>query len=358
MPVSQLYHTWFLYVRKLLPKERITRVRNLTWFLVGLHQSQSVHLSHIARGLPLRATIPSIVQRFRRFLMNRAFRVRQWYRPVAQQLLTQAAVHGLVRLIIDSTKVGEGHQLLMVALAYRKRALPIAWTWIRGARGHSSDFKQRALLGYVHSLMPEGAAVQLVGDGEFGDVPVLQPLDRWGWKYALRQKSNTLVCISKRALRWVQLGSLVPRKDQPFFYTHAILTKKHLYHTHLLTYWETGEKDPWLLATNMSSARDALKAYRRRMWLDETYGDLKAHGVNLEATKLRHASRLSRLVFAVVLLYLWLVTRGSQAIKNGQRYQVDRRDRRDLCIFRIGLYLIKRLCACGRNFSIRLIPYF
>jgi len=34
------------------------------------------------------------------------------------------------------------------------------------------------------------------------------------------------------------------------------------------------------------------------------------------------------------MLYLWLVTRGSQAIKSGERYLVDRRDRRDRSLFR------------------------
>ena len=34
---------------------------------------------------------------------------------------------GEIRLIADGTKVGFNHQLLMIAIAYRRRALPIAW---------------------------------------------------------------------------------------------------------------------------------------------------------------------------------------------------------------------------------------
>lgn len=358
MSALQLYDIWFRFIRKLLPEERITRVRNLTWFIVGLQQSQSIHLSHIGRTLPLQATVPAIVQRFRRFLMNPDFRFREWYEPVARHLLTHAGAQVTLRLIIDSTKVSAQHQLLMVALAYHQRALPIAWTWIKGARGHSSAYKQQALLRYVHDLMPPGAQVELVGDSEFGAVAVLQQLDQWGWQYALRPKGDTSVCISDQALRWRRFDSLVVGQDEVAFYDHAILTKKHLYHTRLLAYGATGEKDPWLLATNMATGREALRAYPRRMWLDETYGDLKTHGVDLEKTRLRHVHRLSRLVFAVALLYLSLVTRGSQAIRNGQRHWVDRRDRRDLSIFRIGLDIIDRFCTWGRRFSIRLIPYF
>jgi hypothetical protein len=358
MPAHQHYDTWFRQIRELLPEERVTRVRNLTWFIVGMHEAESIHLSHIAKKLPLEATVPSIVQRFRRFLMNPAFRFREWYEPVARDLLTQVAAHTDVRLIIDSTKVGADQQLLMVALAYRKRALPIAWTWIPSKRGHSSSDKQKALLSYVHRLIPKEATVNLVGDGEFGAVPILEQLEQWGWQYALRQKGGTQVCLGQQISIWHRFDRLVPQRGKLFFYPQAILTKKHLHHTHLLAYWEPGEENPWLLATNMPTGRDALRAYRRRMWIDETYGDLKGHGVDLEETRLQHLQRLSRLVFAVALLYLWLVTRGSQTIKSGQRYLVDRRDRRDLSIFRIGLDMVDRLCAWGRRFSIRLIPYF
>lgn len=86
-----------------------------------------------------------------------------------------------------------GHQLLIVSLAYRKRAIPIAWTWVKHVRGHSSVLKQLALLNYIRKLLPEGAAVFLVGDCEFGSVEVLKWLDQWHWFYVLRQKSEPCV---------------------------------------------------------------------------------------------------------------------------------------------------------------------
>jgi hypothetical protein len=74
-----------------------------------------------------------------------------------------------IRLIVDGTKIGSRHQLLIVCLTYRKRAIPIAWTWVPHVRGHSSARKQLALLAYVRSLICAGAAVFLVGD------PFIQP---------------------------------------------------------------------------------------------------------------------------------------------------------------------------------------
>jgi hypothetical protein len=73
------------------------------------------------------------------------------------------------------------------------------------------------------------------------------------------------------------------------------------------------------------------------------FGDLKGRGFNLEDSHLSHFLRLSRLTLAVVLLYVWLVAFGSRVIKNGPRSLVDRPDRRDFSIFRIGYNMIERL---------------
>ena len=147
MAITEMYHTCFGKIRQLRPQERVTRVRNMAWLLAGLFVGQCVHLSHIARKLPGVSQKLSKVKMLSRLLDNRHIRVRLWYEPVARGLLTTAVQHGqTVRLLVDGTKVGNGHQLLMVALAYRRRALPIAWTWVKGKRGHSSAQKQCALL--------------------------------------------------------------------------------------------------------------------------------------------------------------------------------------------------------------------
>lgn len=356
MSADRLYDTWFRRIKELLCMERITRVRNLVWLMVGLTLSRSVHLSQIAAKLPSQAKLLSKVQRLTRLLQNGAFQVRSWYRPLVQPLLAQVAKCGPIRLILDASKVSAHHRLLLVGLAYRKRALPIAWTWVNSSQGHSSAIKQRALLGYVQRLLPENARVILVGDCEFGAIPLLRQLEKWHWHYVLRQKGNTQVCVSVQS-RWQRFADLVCAKDKPSWYAHALLTLD-LFHTSLLAYWKTGQPDPWLLATNLPQAQTALAAYRLRMWVEEMFGDWKGHGVDIEKTRLRHVARLSRLTLAVALWYMWHVTEGSRAIKNGKRHLVDRKERRDLSIFRIGMYILDRCFALRAACTVHLIPYF
>src|SRR5512136_877704 len=146
MPTNELYNTLMQRICELSAKQRITQVRNFVWLMIGIYQSRSVHLSRIALKIPGKATLVSTARRLSRFLDNPAVQVREWYRPIAQQWLeAQWRCLGEIRLIEDATRVGCNHQLLMISLAYRKRSIPIAWTWVKHARGHSSAFKQLAL---------------------------------------------------------------------------------------------------------------------------------------------------------------------------------------------------------------------
>lgn len=357
MAITRLYHTWKDRIQQIRPQERITRVRMMAWLVTGLFMSSSIHLSHIARKLPGESKNVSKVKALSRFLDNRHVRVRDWYEPIAEALLHEVVAHGLpVRLLVDGTKVGNGHQLLMVALAYRHRSLPIAWTWVKGNRGHSSAYKQCALLTYVHKLMPENAVVFVAGDSEFGAIDVLNQLDSWKWSYALRQKGNHLIQPSEAA-SYQRCDTLVTRPGQSQWLEEVKLTEKHAYECNFLAYWKVGEKEPWLLATQLPGASTTKKLYATRMWIEEMFGDFKNHGFDLESTQLRHFMRLSRLTLAVALLYYWIVVFGSQTIKNGRRHLVDRKERRDLSIFRIGFDMLERCLANNSTVSIRHLPY-
>jgi hypothetical protein len=357
MPISPLYPAWIRKIQALRPGQRITQVRNFAWLIVGIHQARSVCLSRIAGKIPGTAQLVSLTRRLSRFLDNPAVNVREWYEPLAQQWINaQAATLQQVRLVVDGTKVGFGYQLLMISLAYRKRAIPLAWTWVRHVKGHSSAARQVSLLTYVRSLLPPGIAVLLVGDCEFGPVAVLRQLDAWHWDYVLRQKTNTHICLPTETT-WQEFGSYVTGAGQTRWLGKGCLTESEIYEVNLLIHWARGEKEPWCLATNLPDRRLALQAYRRRMWTEEMFGDLKRHGFDLETTMLRHARRLSRLTLAVALLYLWCMATGTHGIRGGQRHLVDRKERRDLSIFQIGLRLLERQLINGLSVQILLFCY-
>jgi hypothetical protein len=94
-------------------------MRNMTWLVIGIYQSRALSLSRVAGKIPGPAKLLSSTRRLSR-------------------LLAQAQHSGEIRLLVDGTKIGFRHQLPMVSLAYRRRAVPIAWTWVPYVRGHSA----------------------------------------------------------------------------------------------------------------------------------------------------------------------------------------------------------------------------
>ena len=357
MPTNDLYHNWMQQICELRPNQRITQVRNFVWLMIGIYLSRSVCLSRVAGKIPGPAKLVSVTRRLSRFLDNPAVNVREWYQPVAQQWLqAQWGFLGEIRLIMDGTKVGFGHMLLMVSLAYRKRAIPIAWTWVKQVRGHTKAYKQLALLNYVRTLLPVDAAVFVVGDSEFGSVEVLKWLDQWQWSYVMRQISKVCVRLDQSSA-WQPFGSYVHKPGESVWLGHGYLTAQKNYPTNLLAHWQIGEEEAWYLATNLPDRTTTLKYYRRRMWCEELHGDLKKHGFNLESTMLHDFDRLSRLTLAVAFLYVWLISVGGRTIHKGLRPLVDRNERRDLSIFQIGLRLTERRLTNDLSVHISLFSY-
>jgi Transposase DDE domain len=357
MPILKLYRTWKEQIRALRPKQRIPQIQNFAWMMVGIYQSRSVHLSKIAGKVLGSAKLLSTVRRFERFLDNKAIEVREWYEPIAKQWIEAQWQHlKEIRLIVDGTKVGFGHQLLMVSLAYRRRSIPIAWDWVKYVRGHSSAKKHIELLRYVKTLLPKKAVVFLVGDSEFGSIQVMKQLNRWRWYYALRQKSNTGFRVGKSGKRQ-SLGSFVKKSGDRAWLPKGFLTQQHAFPAAVLIYWKAGEQEPWCLATNLSEPKLVLQYYKRRMWIDEMFGDLKRHGFDLESTMLRTSEHLSRLTLVVAYLFDWLISAGTKIIRLGLRHLVDRKERRDLCLFQIGWRFVERQILRLSSFPLSLCTY-
>lgn len=355
--MQRLYRIWQAQLTDISPCGCGSRIVNLAWLIGGMYLAKSVHLTHIACKIPMRVQKLSLERRLRRLVDNAAIRVRQWYAPVMKALLAGAGSGGEIRLIIDTTKIGSGHRLLMVAVAYRRRALPIAWTWVRHHRGHSTTRKQVKLLSYVRRFIPAGCAVSLVGDGEFSSTLLLEYLDNWGWTYALRQAKDHLVMVYGTT-HWQRLDELPVRRGHRYWWGRLVLTRASSYPTRLVAYWQTGHDQPLYLATNCLLPEQAIRLYRRRMWIEEMFGDMKKHGVDLEATRLRHFLRLSRLTLAACLLYVWLVSLGDSVQREQRAAWVDRSDRRDLSIFRLGWDFLDRCLTLNDTIPKSFIPSF
>jgi len=222
--IPRLYSILLERVLPLVDSWCDSQMTNLILLMMGLYKGRRVHLTRIASKVPSGARKLSTVERLRRFLSNEAIRVNEVYDPIAQELLRRAAASGKIRVVIDSSKVGFGHQLRMVALCYRRRTLPLVWTWIPYKKGHSLTSTQLSLLRELKAWLDDSVQVVLLGDSEFGRTLLLEELDVWGWQYVLRQSGHHLVWL-KGDLAWRTLDSLAVRGGGLAWYPHTVLTR-------------------------------------------------------------------------------------------------------------------------------------
>jgi hypothetical protein len=356
-PITKLYSILHEQVLPLAGHLIDSQLANLVRFMEGLFEGESVHLSHIARELTTEATKLSVVTQLTRFLKNGLVDVRSVYEPVVRELLRHAAEVGRLVLIMDSTKVGFSAQLVMISIAYQGRALPLIWTWLPYAKGHSLTQTQVELLSALRSYMPSHASVVLLGDTEFGRCWLLEELKYWGWDYVLRQSRNNLVW-RKQDAGFLSLDNIELRGQGVQWFPNTLLTEENALPTHLLGYWADDQDTPWWLATNFTTPEEVMRLYPFRMGTEEMFGDLKGNGFDLEATHLRHTDRLNRLTLAVCLLYVRLVALGVELTKLGRAREVDRPDRRDLSFFRRGFDFLKRCLWLNRPILPGFFPDF
>lgn len=309
-----------------------TRVTNLVWRMDGLFQSRSVQLNLGVRKLPIRARKLSLVTGMGRFLWNGSVRGRDGYAPRARQLLRKAGQRGRIGLILDATQGSSGHRLLRVSAACQRRSLPLAWTWVRPSRGHSTTAKPVKRLTDGQNLCPMGVTLSLVGDCEFDHPLLIENVVHGGWDYALRQAGHSQVGPHAHS-DWQRLDRWPLAPGETVWLGRVRLTAARPFPTNLVRHWQ---KASWFLATNLRCPQAAVRLYARRRWIEQRFGDLKKHGFDLDNTHLHHFFlRVSRLTLVVCLLYLCLLVLGEFVLARGLSAQIVRPDRRDVSIFRL-----------------------
>jgi len=71
------------------------------------------------------------------------------------------------------------------------------------------------------------------------------------------------------------------------------------------------------------------------------FSDQKSRGFNIQKSHLTDPQRLSRLLIAACLAYLWVVYLGALCDKEGWREIIHRKKRCDLSLFQLGLRLLE-----------------
>jgi hypothetical protein len=181
---------------------------------------------------PMSAEIPyanamdkSVERRMRRWVKNAHNEPGMYVAPFAEALLAGLALRELV-LVMDGSAVGRGCMALMVGVVYQRRVLPLAWIVYKGKKGHTTADRHVAALEQVKPLIPVGATVIVLGDGEYDNPEMLDWVAQQAqWYFACRTAKTTQ--ISPNGETWGRLADLAPGRGERNALASVFFTQTH-----------------------------------------------------------------------------------------------------------------------------------
>lgn len=335
-------------LKKMYPKEpkgNLARHLNtLAALISGIVGSQRTNFPAIAREVPDGTKRESRVKRFHRWVKNERIDFETYFMPYAETLLVSLSHRPLV-LVIDGSDAGRGCLALVLGVVYKQRALPIAWLVVKGSKGHLPEDLHVALVEQVQPMLPQGAQVIFLGDGEFDGTTLQATVEGFEWDYVCRTAKNTVLFEDGQRFTFAELG--IEPGEPPLSLPDVTFTHEQYGPVHAIAWWRKGCKKPIYLVTNMVLAEEACYWYAKRYRIETFFSDQKSRGFHLHKSHLADPLRLARLMMAACLAYIWIIYVGALAHLEEWIGVIHRTDRCDLSLFRLGLELLEHFLDEG-----------
>jgi len=257
---------------------------------------RSANLMDLAAGLPLEADRTDMrYQWITRLLSNPLVISDAIMEPFAREALERAAADGQpVVLILDQSKLSDRHQVLMLAVRYGERALPLAWR-VEETDGAIGFETPKAFLETVAPWLPAAAKVRLMGDRFYGTADLIGWCQARTWDYRLRLKGN-LVVFDRTGK--TTTGNCA--RNKVYYLENVELTGKRA-RTHIGIVQDPGHAEPWIIAISERPGYLRTLKYGQRWGIEPMFSDFKSRGFGVEDTQIRYADRLDRLILVMAL---------------------------------------------------------
>jgi hypothetical protein len=323
-------------------------LKTLAWMMVGLMQASMVSLTAWAPYVHSRAIYAqSLVRRFDRWLQNQRIEVHQVYGPLIQNALAEWGTNVLY-LALDTSTLWERYCLVRIALIYRGRAIPIVWKVLQHPSSSVAYGVYADLLDTAASLLPHQCRVIFLADRGFADTHLMGHLRRLDWHWRIRLKSS--FWIYRGGHRPCKANRLALALGEARFWHNVYLTKFHYGPVHLALARCKDSKEDWFVVSDEPTDMQTFEEYRLRFDIEENFLDDKSNGFQLESSFIRSAKALERLCLVLALTTLYLVSQGTEVVKQGHRRWVDPHWFRGQSYLKIGWKWVER--ALSREYDL------
>jgi len=334
----QVYTKVFKMLKRMTQTYHEGHMITLAKMIAGIVIGRNAQLSALSADIPGDAKDKSIEMQLRRWVKDDRLDADTVYMPFARQILEALASLPLI-LVMDGSQAGRGCMVLMVGVLYKKRALPIAWVTYKGKKGHTTAQRHIQALGKVIPLLPPESEVILLGDAEYDTTEMIVWVqENTSWSYVLRTAPQIHVCEDQNGQ---PIGKYSLAKGQVFLRSQVGFTQQATVSLNLVGWWGSRHKEPIYLVTNLNNAYQTCRYYRRRFQIETFFSDQKSRGFHIHKSHLSDPVRLSRMMIAACLAYVWMICQGLWVIASNNTGLIDRTDRIDKSLFRLGLDWIK-----------------
>jgi hypothetical protein len=279
-------------------------LHRLTLLVIGIIHGKSASPARIASALHTlglsQARSDSIERQIRRLENDPEVDAAVCFHPLARVRLRWGQPK-VLQLILDPTTQEDRVVMVSVAVWYRGRALPLAWTtWPGNLPLVGKGFWERieALLEQVKPLLPVGTQIIWFADRAFGTPMFIDLIVRSGWHYVVRVQGQTH--YRDRLGREGTIQELL-RKGKRAKMLGEVFKKAGWRPNSVVVYWGKAHKSPLCLVSDLPADWSLIALYRRRYPIEASFRDYKSYGWRWEQGQVSDPEHLERLLVGMAL---------------------------------------------------------
>jgi hypothetical protein len=335
------YQTLFQRCAALLaPTVRRATIRRLTLLTSGIIAAQSTVLARVAAELDVLALTaarsPAHIERtLRRTLNDPHLHPATCYTPLLRALLDWSALlagrREVVLAVDDSTKTDQIH-LLRLSLSYWGGSLPLAWAvWPQNVAQPEGFYwtQMDQIFGQVAALLPPGLPVIVVADRAFAVPNFLDRCTAQGWHFVVRVATTGSHRYRDAAGQEQELRAAVAQHlGAPGTHWQAtgwLFKDAGWRAVQLAGMWRAGEQECLLVLSDLPLRRDGLGEYARRFWIEPGFRNDKSAGWQWERSQVVGVAHHARLLVAMALASLVVLSVGVAAARAQLDAEAQRR---------------------------------
>lgn len=321
------------------------RLKFMARFTAGLLQLQTANLWKIAVSLKAGVQDESNHRRIQRFLSDYDLDFTA-LGSLLVKLLPQAPPYVAV---VDRTEWHFGEtpvNILMVGIAHRGIAFPVAWTVLpKGGSSRASD--QIEVLERFLAVVDASSIEALVADREFISIDWIQCLQEKEIPFAVRLRSDRHIGLSPEGpslparmfARRCSVGQEERLEDWNYLSgANGKQAEVDILVRRIAAGGKDSEEDSFLiLAIWKIDSSKATSLYRQRWEIETMFAALKSRGYRLEQTHLTEPDRIQRLIGLLSVAFAWTHIVGERRAEREGLPPKKAHGRRERSLFRYGM---------------------